>query len=75
MSPPIPNSTAQGSNRILDIQRAKKFVNVPYLQGTLILYKIPLFEQPKVGIIYLILKSFPKMYAELLHVAILKNTR
>ena len=54
---------------------AKKFVIFPYLQGTLILYKVPLFEQQKVDIIYFVLKSFPKMYAELLHVDILKNTR
>lgn len=74
MSPPIPNTTAQGNNRILDTKIAKKL-------SSFLTYRVDLFcishlyEQPEVDITYLVLKNFPKTYADLLHVAILKNTR
>jgi len=56
-------------------QRHSKKITFPYLQSAFNLYKIPLFEQPEVDILCPVLKSFPKIYAELLHVDILKNTR
>lgn len=75
MSPPIPNTTAQGNNRILDTKGAKKNLSSFHNYRVDLFCIRHLFEQPEVDITYLVLKSFPKTYADLLHVDILKNTR